>query len=297
MGEANAQRKDKMKRPRLAWLDVWRGLAVLNMCLYHGIWDLVYYFRLPGFDWYSAVPGYIWQQCICWSFIFLSGYSYALGQNKFRRAATILFAGVLVEAVAGAWQQEIHYGILSFLGLWQLLLVLPEDWLARQMRLRSWQQIGRLGFVLSAVLFFLCRNVNQGNLGFESVRLVTLPRELYHSNFTACLGFPPAEFESLDYFSLLPWGFLFLAGYFLSQYQAEQRRDAEAAAKRAECAPAAPVEAITLGDVLVQRIREGHPGKCLGQLFAFLGKRALLIYLLHQPVLMAVFELIGKFRH
>ena len=83
------------------WLDVWRGIAVINMCLYHGLWDLVYYFELPGFDWYSALPGYVWQQSICWSFIFLSGYSYALGKNKFRRGATILFAGALVEAVAG----------------------------------------------------------------------------------------------------------------------------------------------------------------------------------------------------
>ena len=69
------------------WLDVWRGIAVINMCLYHGLWDLVYYFRLPGFDWYSALPGYVWQQSICWSFIFLSGYSYALGKNKFRLRA------------------------------------------------------------------------------------------------------------------------------------------------------------------------------------------------------------------
>ena len=42
------------------WLDIWRGIAVINMCLYHGLWDLVYYFRLPGFDWYSALPGYVW---------------------------------------------------------------------------------------------------------------------------------------------------------------------------------------------------------------------------------------------
>ena len=170
------------------WLDVWRGIAVINMCLYHGLWDLVYYFRLPGFDWYSALPGYVWQQSICWSFIFLSGYSYALGKNKFRRGATILFAGALVEAVAGAFGQEIHYGILSFLGLWQLLLTLPEDQLSREMRLRSWCRIGPLGFAICLGLFFLCRNVNQGSLGFESLKLVTLPGALYRSRLTACLA-------------------------------------------------------------------------------------------------------------
>ena len=188
------ERKQENKKQRLLWLDCWRGFAVLNMCLYHGLWDLVYYFEIPGFDWYSGLPGYVWQQSICWSFIFLSGYSYALGKNKFRRGATILFAGALVEAVAGAFGQEIHYGILSFLGLWQLLLTLPEDWLSREMRLRSWCRIGPLGFALCLGLFFLCRNVNQGSLGFESLKLVTLPEALYRSRLTACLGFPPADF-------------------------------------------------------------------------------------------------------
>ena len=263
------------------WLDIWRGIAVINMCLYHGLWDLVYYFRLPGFDWYSALPGYVWQQSICWSFIFLSGYSYALGKNKFRRGATILFAGAFVEAVAGAFGQEIHYGILSFLGLWQLLLTLPEDQLSREMRLRSWCRIGPIGFALSLGLFFLCRNVNQGSLGF-----------------------PPADFFSLDYFSLLPWGFLFLAGYFFSQYRAEERRDAaEAEGSRTvhgvngDSGCIAPAEeGGTLGEVFVQRLSGQALFRRRGRLLAWVGRHALPIYLLHQPIWMAIFEIAIRLR-
>ena len=301
--EMTEKTETEEKQPRLMWLDVWRGIAVINMCLYHGLWDLVYYFRLPGFDWYSALPGYVWQQSICWSFIFLSGYSYALGKNKFRRGATILFAGALVEAVAGAFGQKIHYGILSFLGLWQLLLTLPEDQLSREMRLRSWCRIGPIGFVLCLGLFFLCRNVNQGSLGFESLRLVTLPDALYRSRLTACLGFPPADFFSLDYFSLLPWGFLFLAGYFLSQYRAEQRRDAAAAKSRTVygmnggfggIAPAE--EGGTLGEVLLQRLFGQSLFRRRGRLLAWVGRHALPIYLLHQPIWMAIFEIAIRLR-
>lgn len=304
MKEQREKKEKEEKQPRLMWLDVWRGIAVINMCLYHGLWDLVYYFRLPGFDWYSALPGYVWQQSICWSFIFLSGYSYALGKNKFRRGATILFAGALVEAVAGAFGQEIHYGILSFLGLWQLLLTLPEDQLSREMRLRSWCRIGPLGFAICLGLFFLCRNVNQGSLGFESLKLVTLPGALYRSRLTACLGFPPADFFSLDYFSLLPWGFLFLAGYFLSQYRAEERRDAaEAEGSRpvygvnggfGGVAPAE--EGGTLGEVLVQRLSGQALFRRRGRLLGWVGRHALPIYLLHQPIWMAIFEIAIRLR-
>ena len=304
MKEQREMTEKEEKQPRLMWLDVWRGIAVINMCLYHGLWDLVYYFRLPGFDWYSGLQGYVWQQSICWSFIFLSGYSYALGKNKFRRGATILFAGALVEAVAGAFGQEIHYGILSFLGLWQLLLTLPEDQLSREMRLRSWCRIGPIGFALCLGLFFLCRNVNQGSLGFESLKLVTLPEALYRSRLTACLGFPPADFSSLDYFSLLPWGFLFLAGYFLSQYRAEERRDtAEAEGSRTvhgvngDSGCIAPAEeGGTLGEVLVQRLSGQALFRRRGRLLAWVGRHALPIYLLHQPIWMAIFEIAIRLR-
>ena len=48
----------------------------------------------------------------------------------------------------------------------------------------------------------------------EAARASSLPRALYANLFTAALGFPPAGFYSSDYFPLLPWVFLFWAGYF-----------------------------------------------------------------------------------
>ena len=64
--------------------------------------------------------------------------------------------------------------------------------------------------------------MNEGCLGFEGVRILALPEGLYRDLFTACLGFPPAGFHSTDYFSLFPWIFLFLTGYFLFLLRREE---------------------------------------------------------------------------
>ena len=45
--------------------------------------------------------------------------------------------------------------------------------------------------------------------------LCRLPRWLYTTDLLAVVGFPSPSFWSTDYFPLLPWFFLFCAGYFL----------------------------------------------------------------------------------
>ena len=60
---------------RLLWPDVLRGLTVVSMVLFHGMWDAVFLFGLRA-PWYTALPGYLWQQSICWTFILLSGFCF-----------------------------------------------------------------------------------------------------------------------------------------------------------------------------------------------------------------------------
>ena len=107
--------------------------------------------------------------------------------------------------------------------------------------------------MLSAALFVLTQSVNRGYLGFEGLRLAALPGELYRNMATAYLGFPFPGFRSTDYFSLVPWLFLFLTGYFLFRLTGQRLA---AAPDLGRCAP---LEA--------------------------LGRRSLLVYMLHQPVL------------
>lgn len=233
-------------KTRYALPDTLRGLTLLSMIAYHGCWDMVY---ILGADWpwYQSSGAYLWQQSICWTFILLSGFSFSLGRRHWRRGRLVFGCGAVVTAVTLVVMpgQEIWFGVLTLLGSCMLLGTLLE------------RPLGRVpagaGLVLSAALFVLTRSVNRGYLGFEGLRLAALPGELYRNMATAYLGFPFPGFRSTDYFSLVPWLFLFLTGYFLFRLTGKHLA---AAPDLGRCAP---LEA--------------------------LGRRSLLVYMLHQPVL------------
>lgn len=54
----------KSTSTRCALLDELRGLDLISMMLYHGMWDLVYLFGVRA-PWYGSWQGELWQQSIC----------------------------------------------------------------------------------------------------------------------------------------------------------------------------------------------------------------------------------------
>ena len=138
---------------------------------------------------------------------------------------------------------------------------------------------GEIGLLAGSISFFLLRNVNQGNLGFESFILYELPGKLYELGLPATfLGFQDKNFVSADYFSLLPWYFLFLAGYFLCRCLLQKKATQEDAAATETEKPS----------VLPVWFQAGIPQ------LEFLGKHSLLVYLLHQPVILLALSLVLK---
>ena len=94
----------------------------------------------------------------------------------------------------------------------------------------------------------------------EVVR-IPLPKALYANLFTTFLGFQAENFFSTDYFSLIPWYFLFLTGYFAYRFLAEKE--------------------------LLGKIPNIHIAP-----LEWVGKHSLMIYMLHQPVVYGVLLLI-----
>ena len=230
---------------RLKLLDTLRGLSLVSMVLYHALWDQVHLVRMPA--WYSEGWARLWQQSICWSFILLSGFCWSLGRRPLRHGLTNLGCAGLITLVTlvALPDAPIWWGVLFLLGTSGLLLIPLRGPLERVPP--------GAGMALSAALFALCRWVNWGSVGLGPLRW-TVPRALYRNQLTAALGFPPADFLSSDYFSLIPWFFLYVFGYFLYRLGAERWQS-------------------------VPTLRREVP------VLSWLGRHSLAVYLLHQPVL------------
>lgn len=191
---------------RYRLLDELRGLDLISMMLYHGMWDVVFLFGVAQ-KWYTGRPGFVWQQSICWVFLLLSGFCLPLGHHPFRRGAVVFGAGALVTAVTLLFLPEdvVWFGVLTLLGS-SMLLTAALDPLLRRVP-------PAVGVAVSALLFWVTYPTMNGFWNLPGGRLA-LPQALYASYTTAYLGFMPKSFFSTDYFPLLPWLFLFWVGYF-----------------------------------------------------------------------------------
>lgn len=243
-----------MQKIRYAFLDTWRGLTLWSMFAYHFSWDLV---NLYGKNWsfYNGVGGYIWQQSICWSFIFLSGFCFPLGRQTVRRGCVVLAAGCLVTLATLLFnpREPIYFGVLTLLGSAMLLTCALQRGLCRLTP--GW------GLGLSLLCFVCTRDINGGYLGFEGWELLQLPPSWYQAGLAATyLGFQDVHFSAPDYFSLLPWYFLYTAGYYAQGMLQRQGR-----------LPAFFTRGLAP--------------------FSWWGRHSLVWYLLHQPVFLGVLAL------
>lgn len=237
------------QKTRYRWLDILRGAAVVNMVAFHFCYDWFEVFaRQPG--WYFLWPSRLWQQAICCTFILTAGFSAHLGRRALRHGLILNLCGFAVSAVTllALPSEAVRFGILNLLGCAVLLV-----WLLRP----ALEKLpAAAGLCASLFLFALTRHLPEGYLGLLGLWRLELPAGLYRRNALAFLGLPGPTFTSSDYFPLAPWFFLFLTGWFL-------------------CRPARP------------RL-DGFLPRLACPPLEWVGRHSLGLYLIHQPVCMAV---------
>ncbi len=235
-------------------IDALRGFALVNMVVFHLMYDIFNIFS-AGTSWNSEPLTIIWERFICCSFIILSGVSFNFSHRPFKRGIVLNACGFLITIVTVLVipSQAVWFGILNFLGCAMMLAYPMKGYLENIKPV--------VGAVCSLLLFALLYGVPDGYVGFFGIELFSLPEFLYGIKALAFIGFPSADFHSTDYFPIISWIFLFIFGYFA--WRAIKNCNSDRFFKR--------------------RI----------PFFDFIGRHTLIIYILHQPIIMGILEIIS----
>lgn len=238
-----------MNRKRYYLLDEFRGLLVVNMVVFHAIWDLVFMFG-NNWQWYIH-DRHGWRLWIGANFILLSGFCWKMSKNNLKRGLLVYFSGMVVSMVTILFTPDarIQFGVLTLIGSCMLLTILLDQLLDKCP--------ATLGITISLLVFLLTYGMNKGYLGIGAYPLINLPDEWYCNWFTTYLGLPESSFFSSDYYTIFPWLFMYLTGYFLYRIFEKYKKPQ------------------------IQKLLEFSICPPLG----FIGRHALVIYLLHQPVI------------
>jgi len=235
-------------------LDLFRGVAIILMIVFHIVYDL-YYFEVYDFDIHETVWIYL-AVFVFTIFFLLVGISLTLNYSKSiinqKSEKQIFFQNVVRGLKIFCW------GLLITLLTW---LVIPE------------------GFVVFGVLHFIGISIMIAHPFLRSAQLnmllgiviivfgLFLRTAYFDFPWLVWLGFRPHNFNTVDYFPLLPYFGMVLIG-------------------------------IALGNILYKNYRRMFKFRDISKnpgirFFNFLGRHSLVIYLLHQPILMLILMGLG----
>ncbi len=239
--------------PRMALFDIVRGFSVISMVLFHLCYDIRYIYG-AGCLWFKPPLQDVWRASISWTFLFVAGCMCSFSRNNLKRSVRYLAASAAVFVVTTlvAVDTPISFGIIFCMGASTLIVALLDHFKCAP---RGWWAV-----VLFVLAFLLLRGVPQGSVGLASFQ-VTLPQSLYATPYWSFLGFPGPGFASGDYYPLIPFSLMYLAG-------------------------------VAAGRTWMQ---EGFPAwfstvSC--KPLQFVGRHALPVYLFHQPLLIGICELL-----
>jgi uncharacterized membrane protein len=233
-------------------IDLLRGIAILMMIVFHFLYDLNY-FNIYKIELYSGFS-FIFVYLVGTMFFLLVGISLTLSYSRTKNTLT-------------KKNLQLKY-LKRGAGIFGLGLLVT---------LATWIYLGGRGFVVFGVLHciglsiifaypFLRFRYQNLVLGIVLISAGMMLKTLtFDFNWLLWLGFTPSNFYTVDYYPLLPWLGVVLIGIFVgnSLYQNNERK-------------------FKLKD---------HSQFIVVRFTCFLGGHALLIYLVHQPVLIGLLYL------
>ena len=234
-------------------IDAIRGVMLVNMIVFHFLYDV---FMIYGVDskWAFVPAVVVWERIISVTFLVVSGISLNFSKHAYRRGIIVNLCGFLITVVTffAVPSQPVWFGVLNFIGCAMMICNALKNYLNKLDPV--------LGAGLSLLCFAVFYCVPERYLGLFGLKLIKLPDFLYGFRYAAFLGFPDKDFFSADFFPIIPHIFIFVFGYYLWRI----------------------IKSANKEELFRRRV----------YVLDFMGRHSLIIYLLHQPVLIGICFLI-----
>jgi len=232
-------------------IDFLRGIAIVMMVIYHILFDLNF------FDVYSinlhSIPFRLFLYPIGTTFLLLVGISLTL---SYERAKGKISEKKLLIKFLFRGLEIFGFGIIITIITW---ILIPEKFII-------FGVLHCIGISIILAYPFLQIRIPNLLIGIVFVILgIDLRTMVFDFNFLVWLGFVPSEFSTIDYFPLLPWFGVVLIGIFIGKTLYPNH------ARKFELPDLSRYKSINF--------------------FCFLGKHSLVIYLIHQPILLGIIYL------
>jgi uncharacterized membrane protein len=234
------------RRPRIWEIDFLRGLSIILMVGYHLLFDLGEFRGVKSFLGFSTdLSGAAWtaaQAFFAGIFVVLSGVSSTLSRSNLRRGVKLLVVAAAVTAVTWFFEPSaaVLFGILHCLAVSILLY----------------------GALFERKGPWVCAVWGAVVMGFAVFLPMLRTAMAVNFDWLVPFGIYSPAFSSYDYFPLVPWFGVFLAG-------------------------------AALGKTVYAPGKSLFPRPPRETFINFAGRHSLLIYVVHQPVIMGILYLLG----
>lgn len=251
--------KEKQTTPakeRIYGLDALRGGAMLLVIAYHLLYDLKFIYGIniprvitPG----QPEPEFV-HICFLWVLFAVSGICSGFSRDPVKRGAFLYIIGWGITVITSLFvpSQLIVFGVLSCFGACMVITGLAEKLISKA----RWQILFIASFLLWLIFMDFHRS-GEINLFFTSISV-----DIRGSEYLYPLGMPSADFFSTDYFPLIPYYFMFLAGRALYIPVSEKKLP-------------------------------GFFYRKWNGVLEFIGRHSLIIYAVHQPIILLLLSVIS----
>lgn len=200
--------------------------------------------------WFAPPLQDIWRASISWTFLVIAGCMCSLSHDNLRRSLKYGCVALLIYLVTtvAAVDAPISFGIIFCMAACTFVA-----WLIQRAGLCPKGPLPALAFL---TLFLSTLGISHGTIGIGPLSL-SLPDAWYSTPWLSWLGFPGPGFVSGDYYPVLPYLFIYLAGASMGWWWA---------------------------DVGYPMILQSLTCRQL----EWVGRHALPIYIAHQPILLGI---------